>query len=73
MILLGIISSGVTFYAYMLTPNNICSDSNIICNSDYGVSINQGSFGFETGQCVFFKAMYPDILTDDWVAAGAIS
>ncbi|OJA18240.1 hypothetical protein AZE42_05176 [Rhizopogon vesiculosus] len=37
-------------YAYMLTPDNICSDSNIICNSDYGVSIGRGSFGFETGQ-----------------------
>ncbi|KAG1898029.1 polysaccharide lyase family 14 protein [Suillus fuscotomentosus] len=36
-------------YAYTLTPNNICSDSNIICNSDYGVSIDRGSFGFETG------------------------
>ncbi|KAG2150480.1 polysaccharide lyase family 14 protein [Suillus clintonianus] len=36
-------------YAYMLTPNNMCSDSNIICNSDYGVSIDRGSFGFETG------------------------
>ncbi|KAG2055071.1 hypothetical protein BDR06DRAFT_882929, partial [Suillus hirtellus] len=36
-------------YAYMLTPNNICSDSNIICNSDYRVSIDRGSFGFETG------------------------
>lgn len=36
-------------YAYMLTPNNMCSDSNFICNSDYGVSIDRGSFGFETG------------------------
>lgn len=36
-------------YAYMLTPNNMCSDSNMICNSDYGVSIDRGSYGFETG------------------------
>ncbi|KAG1815945.1 uncharacterized protein BJ212DRAFT_1355628 [Suillus subaureus] len=36
-------------YGYMLTPNNMCSDSNFICNSDYGVSIDRGSFGFETG------------------------
>ncbi|KAG1775327.1 hypothetical protein EV702DRAFT_1117840 [Suillus placidus] len=36
-------------YAYMLTPNNMCSDSSMICNSDYGVSIDRGSFGFETG------------------------
>lgn len=36
-------------YAYMLTPNNMCSDSNMICNSDYGVSIDRGSFGFDAG------------------------
>ncbi|KAG1890403.1 polysaccharide lyase family 14 protein [Suillus subluteus] len=36
-------------YAYMLTPNNMCSNSNFICNSDYGVSIDRGSFDFETG------------------------
>lgn len=36
-------------YAYMLTPDNMCSDSNFICNSDYGVSIDRGSFDFETG------------------------
>lgn len=36
-------------YAYMLTPDNMCSDSNFICNSDYGVSIDRGSFSFETG------------------------
>lgn len=41
----------------MLTPNNICSDSNIICNSDYGVSIGRGSFGFATGQCVFLQVV----------------
>ncbi|KIJ18898.1 polysaccharide lyase family 14 protein [Paxillus involutus ATCC 200175] len=37
-------------YAYMLTPNNLCSDNNILCNSDYGVSISRGSFGFAAGQ-----------------------
>ncbi|KAG0706110.1 polysaccharide lyase family 14 protein [Suillus ampliporus] len=36
-------------YAYMLTPDSICSDGSMICNSDYGVSIDRGSFGFETG------------------------
>ncbi|KAF8558070.1 hypothetical protein OG21DRAFT_1595675 [Imleria badia] len=40
-------------YAYMLTPNNLCSESNIYCNSDYGVSICRGSFGFTTGQLGF--------------------
>ncbi|KAH7888587.1 polysaccharide lyase family 14 protein [Phlebopus sp. FC_14] len=37
-------------YAYMLTPNDICSADNIICNSDYGVSISRGSFSFVVGQ-----------------------
>jgi hypothetical protein len=57
----------------MLTPNNMCSDSNMICNSDYGVSIDRGSYGFETGQCVLLKTVYFDILAENWMAAGAVS
>ncbi|KAH7923403.1 polysaccharide lyase family 14 protein [Leucogyrophana mollusca] len=37
-------------YAYMLTPNNLCSDKNVICNSDYGVSLDRGSLTFTAGQ-----------------------
>ncbi|KIJ67901.1 polysaccharide lyase family 14 protein [Hydnomerulius pinastri MD-312] len=37
-------------YAYMLTPNDLCTESNIICNADYGVSISRGSFSFVAGQ-----------------------
>ncbi|KAI6123856.1 polysaccharide lyase family 14 protein [Pisolithus croceorrhizus] len=37
-------------YAYMLQPNNLCSQGSIICNSDYGISIDRGSFYFATGQ-----------------------
>lgn len=37
-------------YAYMLQPNNLCSQGNIICNSDYGISIDRGTFYFATGQ-----------------------
>jgi len=37
-------------YSYMLTPNNLCGDDNIICNSDFGVSIDRGAFGFVSGQ-----------------------
>ncbi|KAI6046086.1 polysaccharide lyase family 14 protein [Pisolithus marmoratus] len=37
-------------YGYMLRPNNLCSQGNIICNSDYGISIDRGSFYFATGQ-----------------------
>jgi hypothetical protein len=36
-------------YAYIPTPNNLCSDSNIICNDDFGVSISRGSFTFVSG------------------------
>ena len=42
-----------TVYAYIPTPNNICSDSDFICNSDgFGTSIDRGSFSFLTGKCV---------------------
>ncbi|OBZ68124.1 hypothetical protein A0H81_11788 [Grifola frondosa] len=38
-------------YAYMLTPNNICSNSDFICNSDgFGTSIDRGSFSFVNAQ-----------------------
>jgi hypothetical protein len=37
-------------YSYLLTSNNLCSESHIICNSDFGVSIDRGSFSFQAGQ-----------------------
>ncbi|KAH9940513.1 uncharacterized protein BXZ73DRAFT_42689 [Epithele typhae] len=38
-------------YAYIPTPNNICSNSDFICNDDgFGTSIDRGSFSFTTGQ-----------------------
>ncbi len=37
-------------YAYIPSPNGLCNDNNIICNSDYGISISRGSFTFTTGQ-----------------------
>ncbi|RDB16966.1 hypothetical protein Hypma_002633 [Hypsizygus marmoreus] len=37
-------------YAYIPSPNDLCSDSNISCNSDFGISISRGSFGFVSGQ-----------------------
>jgi len=36
-------------YAYIPTSNNLCSDSDIICNSDFGISISRGSFTFASG------------------------
>uniref|UniRef100_A0A8H7Y5H8 Polysaccharide lyase 14 domain-containing protein n=1 Tax=Psilocybe cubensis TaxID=181762 RepID=A0A8H7Y5H8_PSICU len=37
-------------YAYIPTPNNLCSDKSIICNSDFGVSIQRDNFGFVSGK-----------------------
>jgi hypothetical protein len=37
-------------YAYIPTPNGLCKESDIICNSDFGVSIQRGSFSFVSGQ-----------------------
>jgi len=37
-------------YAYIPTPNGLCKDSGIICNSDFGVSVQRGSFTFASGQ-----------------------
>ncbi|OCH85804.1 hypothetical protein OBBRIDRAFT_739230 [Obba rivulosa] len=38
-------------YAYILNPNNECSNKDFICNSDgFGTSIDRGSFGFLLGQ-----------------------
>ncbi|KZP34683.1 polysaccharide lyase family 14 protein [Athelia psychrophila] len=39
-------------YAYIPTPDNLCGEaaSEIICNSDYGVSVERGSYSFVAGQ-----------------------
>lgn len=36
-------------YAYIPRPNNLCSNPSIICNPDFGVSIQRGAFGFKSG------------------------
>jgi len=36
-------------YAYMLTPGNMCAQSNFTCNTDFGVSISRGAFAFKSG------------------------
>lgn len=41
-------------YSYMLTTNDLCSENDIICNSDFGVSIDRGSFSFQAGEFVLF-------------------
>jgi len=39
-------------YAYIPTPNNLCGEpsNEIICNSDFGVSIERGAYTFAAGQ-----------------------
>ncbi|KAG5643160.1 hypothetical protein DXG03_001490 [Asterophora parasitica] len=37
-------------YAYIPTPNNLCSTEGITCNPDYGISVQRGAFGFTSGQ-----------------------
>jgi len=35
-------------YAYIPTSSGLCSQKSVTCNSDYGVSIQRGNFGFNT-------------------------
>ncbi|PCH43755.1 polysaccharide lyase family 14 protein [Wolfiporia cocos MD-104 SS10] len=38
-------------YAYILESDGLCTDSDVICNSDdYGTSLNRGSFDFMAGR-----------------------
>ncbi|KAJ6499909.1 polysaccharide lyase family 14 protein [Mycena vitilis] len=37
-------------YAYIPTPNNLCSEKSVICNDDFGVSLSRGSFTFSSSQ-----------------------
>ena len=39
-------------YAYVPRDNNICKDSGIQCNDEFGISISRGSFTFSSGQYV---------------------
>ncbi len=46
-------------YAYVPRPNNICSDSGVQCNDQFGVSLDRGSFSFSGGQCVNYVLPSP--------------
>jgi len=37
-------------YAYIPSPNDLCKQESIVCNSDFGISISRGSFGLVSGQ-----------------------
>ena len=36
-------------YAYIPITDSLCSQSGVICNSDYGTSLGRGSFSFQRG------------------------
>ncbi|KAH9993953.1 hypothetical protein BJV77DRAFT_327605 [Russula vinacea] len=37
-------------YAYVPRVNGICSDTGVLCNDQFGISLNRGSFVFASGQ-----------------------
>jgi len=37
-------------YAYILSPNNLCSNQGVLCNEDFGISFGRGSFRLQPGQ-----------------------
>jgi len=37
-------------YAYVPRENNICNDTGVVCNDEYGISVDRGSFTFARGQ-----------------------
>ncbi|KAH9961338.1 hypothetical protein BC827DRAFT_1260518 [Russula dissimulans] len=37
-------------YAYVPRPNNICKESGVLCNDEYGISFDRGSYSFSSGQ-----------------------
>ena len=45
-------------YAYIPRPNNVCGDSGIQCNDQYGISIDRDSFSFSSGQHVDYFPLY---------------
>jgi hypothetical protein len=36
-------------YAYIPITDSLCSQTGVICNSDYGTSLGRGSFTFQRG------------------------
>ncbi len=48
----------VIVYAYIPTSSSLCSQKSVHCNSDFGVSIQRGSFSFAKGQYVIIIRLY---------------
>ena len=41
-------------YAYVPRDNNICSDKGLLCNDEFGISIDRGSFTFASGRYAIY-------------------
>jgi hypothetical protein len=41
-------------YAYVPRDNGICSDKGVLCNDEFGISIDRGSFTFASGRCASY-------------------
>ena len=41
-------------YDYVLRDNNVCNDPGLLCNDEFGISIDRGSFVFSSGQCAIY-------------------
>ncbi|KAG7098546.1 hypothetical protein E1B28_000481 [Marasmius oreades] len=39
-------------YAYIQSPNGLCQESSVTCNSDFGISVSRGSFTFSRGKWI---------------------
>ncbi|KAI9459086.1 polysaccharide lyase family 14 protein [Russula earlei] len=37
-------------YAYVPRDNNICNEDNVLCNDEFGISLDRGSFAFSSGK-----------------------
>jgi len=41
-------------YAYVPRVNKICNDTGVMCNDQFGISLDRGSFVFSSGQCASY-------------------
>jgi hypothetical protein len=47
-------------YAYVPRVNGICGDTGVLCNDQFGISLNRGSFVFASGQCAGYILLLGD-------------
>lgn len=49
---INIINSQLAVYTYIPTTDRLCNDAEVICNSDFGTSLNRGAVSFQSGTYV---------------------